>query len=162
MLYMKGPKPQTDYGGSRNDNRDTVNANQYQINFRPPGLLRLVFVTSTAIADFFFSPKSAHLHARSRSAPGPRRTTEQYPLTLRAPNIRWSTSSAINFAWNGAETPDHSACRPCKGIRRVGRGCGSILDLSPPVSKQNQTGKAIAAGLLDAICLIYSAIRECQ
>lgn len=30
------------------------------------------------------------------------------------------------------------------------------------VFKLSQTGKAIAAGLLDAICLIYSAIQHCQ
>lgn len=30
------------------------------------------------------------------------------------------------------------------------------------VSKLSQTGKAIAAGLLNAICLIYSAIQQCQ
>lgn len=39
-------------------------------------------------------------------------------LALKASNVSLSTTSAINLAWNGAETPDHSASRPGQGLRR--------------------------------------------
>lgn len=82
-------------------------------------------------------------------------------LALRASSVGSSTPSAINLAWNGDETPDHSASRPGRDFGGTEGGAGrSQISVSPLVSKLSQTGKAIAAGVLDAICLIYSAIPQ--
>lgn len=51
---------------------------------------------------------------------------------------------------------------PWQGTSGGQRGVRVDLRSQSSVSKLSQTGKAIAAGLLDAICLIYSAIQQCQ
>lgn len=98
----------------------TGNANQYQINFRPAGLLRLVLQPQPPLPSFYCcnAPRRPPAHGPHQD-PGEQ---ESRTLTSRASNILLSASSAINLAWNGAETTRSFRFPPWQGTSEGQRG----------------------------------------
>lgn len=105
--------------------------------------------------------KCAPSPAGTRSAQGSRRAAEQDSRTESFKRtFVYSFRHQSRLEWS--RNPRSFRFPPWLGTSEGLRGVRVDLRSQSSVSKLSQTGKAIAAGLLDAICLIYSAIQHCQ